>query len=111
MAIVSGMPVAATTRPPFAEASPAEIRAALIPEEQGEFDRQYQRALHAAGESYSLEKLDKTLTAWRRVAWMTTAHGPEAYRRMLAKAEQTARTGEPPAGSVAWEQVKAELGL
>jgi hypothetical protein len=105
------MPVAATTRPPFAEASPAEIRAALVPEEQDEFDRQYQRALQAAGESYSLDQLDKTLTAWRRTAWMTTAHGHEAYRRMLAKAEQIARTGEPPPGSVPWEQVKAELDL
>ena len=105
------MTVAATTRPPFAEASPAEIRAALVPEEQVEFDRQYRRALEAAGASYSLDQLDKTLAVWRRVAWMTTAHGPDAYRRMLAKAEHTLRTGEPPAGSVPWDHVKAELGL
>jgi hypothetical protein len=105
------MTVAATTRPPFADASPAEIRAALVAEEQGEFDRQYRRALEAAGASYSLDQLDMTLTAWRRVAWMTTAHGPEAYRRMLAKAEHTLRTGEPLVGSVPWDHVKAELGL
>jgi Family of unknown function (DUF6247) len=39
---------AAAVKPAFANASPAEIRAALLPEEQPNFDREYQRALEVA---------------------------------------------------------------
>jgi hypothetical protein len=31
-------------RPPFADASPAQVRAALLPEDAAEFDRQWQDA-------------------------------------------------------------------
>lgn len=105
------MTLAARTRWPFADASPAEIRAALVPEERSEFDRQYREALTSAGESYSLDRLEDTLAAWRRVAVVTAAQGPESYRRMLADAERTKRTGELPVGSVPWSQLKTELGL
>lgn len=101
---------AAAVKPPFADASPAEIRASLLDEERPEFDRQYRNALQAAAESFSLDELQTTLHSWRRIAWMTCAD-PEAHRRMLSTAAHTLRTGEPPDGSVRWSQVQVELGL
>ncbi len=68
---------AAAVKPPFANASPAEIRA-LLPEERPHFDRQYRRALEVAAESLTLDELHETLKCWRHVAWMTQsvpAHG------------------------------------
>jgi uncharacterized protein DUF6247 len=79
VAIVVGM-TAAATRPLFVDASPAEIRAALIPEEQSKFDREYRRALQVTAETFSLEELDETLESWRRIAWMCT--DADCYRRM-----------------------------
>lgn len=117
--MVVGMTAAArtatSTSSALVEASPAEIRAALVPEDRSEFDRQYREALAAASESYSLGRLEETLAAWRRVAMVSAAatlvRGPEGYRRMLAEAERTRRTGELPVGSMPWSQLKAELGL
>ncbi|HEV2784418.1 MAG TPA: DUF6247 family protein [Actinophytocola sp.] len=87
-------------RPPFADASPAEVRAALIPEEATVFDREWRAALAEATETFDLTAVHETLEHWRRIAWMTTAHGPEAHRRMLARAEYTLRTGKLPPGVV-----------
>jgi hypothetical protein len=96
---------------PYADASPAEVRAALIPEEAVEFDRQWREVMTRATDTLDLNEVLQTLDSWRRVAWLTTASGPDGYRRMLAQAEQRLRTGELPAGSVPWRQLKAELGL
>lgn len=101
------MTVAAASRRPFAEASPADIRAALITEDQVTFDQQYRAALAAAGESYSLAELDEVLESWRRVARITTAYGQDAYRRMLAKAERRLCTGERPPDAVSADTVRA----
>lgn len=101
---------AVAVKPPFANASPAEIRAALLPEERPNFDREYRRALEVAGETLTLDELHNTVECWRRIAWSTQAD-PEAHRRTLANAEHTLRTGELPAGSVPWSQLKAALGL
>jgi hypothetical protein len=102
---------AATHGPqPRPDTSPQAIRAALLPEAVGEFDRDYRRALDIARETLSLDELHKTLEAWHRIAWSTQA-GSEGHRRMLADAEQALRTGEPPSGSVPWRSLKAELGL
>ena len=98
-------------RRPFADASPAEVYAALIPEEAAEFMRQWKAALDVAAETYDLTEVFEMLNHWRLTAWMTTTHGPESHRRMLAKADNILRTGELPRGTVPWSQVKAELGL
>lgn len=98
---------AAATRPPFADASPAEIRATLIPEEQPEFDREYRRAFQAAAETFSLEELDKTLESWRRIAWMCT--DPGRYRRMWRRAAEL-YTHEDIANDEALPVTKARLG-
>lgn len=89
-AIVHSMTTAAT-RPPFATAAPAEIRAALIPEERPRFDDEYRRALEVAAETFSLEELEATLTSWRRIAWMCT--DPDRYRQMWRRAAMS-YTGE-----------------
>jgi len=98
-------------RPPFADASPARVRAALIPEEAAEFDRQWAEVMARATRELDLTEVLETLEAWRRVAWITTANGPERHRSMLASAEERMRTGERHVGAVPWEQLKAELGL
>jgi len=93
--------------PPFEDASPARVRAALIPEDVAEFDRQWREAMAAATETLDLTAVHQTLESWRRIAWLTTANGPDGYRRILVRAEQTLRTGELPPGSVPLDQVKA----
>jgi hypothetical protein len=40
-----------------------------------------------------LTEVHRTLNPWRRVAWVTTATGPERYRAVLASDEQRLRTG------------------
>lgn len=98
---------AAVTRPPLADASPAEIRAALIPEEQPRFDREYRQALAVAAETFSLDELDKTLASWRRIAWMCT--DSDRYRRMWRRAaELYTREDVPP--EEALPITKARLG-
>jgi hypothetical protein len=57
-----------------------------------------------------LTEVHRTLNTWRRVAWVTTATGPERYRAVLASAEQRLRTGERHAQAMPWNQLKAELG-
>jgi hypothetical protein len=58
-----------------------------------------------------LTEVHRTLSTWRRVAWVTTATGPESYRAVLASAEQRLRTGERHPQAMPWSQLKAELGL
>lgn len=98
---------AAAVTIPFADASPAEIRAVLLPEDHPEFDRQWRAALTVAADTLSLDEVKETLESWRRVAWLTTVHGPEAYRRRMAQAEHTLRTGEAPPGTVGSDVVEA----
>jgi hypothetical protein len=87
-------------RPPFADATPAEVRAALIPEEVPDFDRQWHAALTEAAETQDLSGVARTLDTWRLHAWNTQALGRTGYRRMLARAEYTQRTGNHPPGTV-----------
>ncbi|SDY66211.1 hypothetical protein SAMN05421504_106297 [Amycolatopsis xylanica] len=90
--------------------SPRAIRAALLPEEAGEFDLAYQAALKTAAETLSLEQLQATLENWRTIARMTQAD-PAGHRHLIQQAERGRRTGEPPADSRSWSSLKAELGL
>ncbi len=100
---------AAAVKPPFADASPAEIRAELLPEEQPDFDRQWRAALVDAAETLSLDEVYKTLECWRRIAWMTQAD-PEAHRRMLRRAAALV-TGEDIPVDEPLARTKARIGL
>jgi len=93
-------------RPPFTDASPAQVRAALIPEDIPEFDRQWRAVMATATETLDLTGVHRTLESWRRIAWLTTANGSDGYRRLLARAARTLRTGELPPDSVPLDQVK-----
>lgn len=100
----------APDRPPFADASPAQVRAALLPEDATEFDRQSQDVMARATRELDLTEVHRTLNTWRRVAWVTTATGPERYRAVLASAEERRHTGEHHPQATPWHQLKAELG-
>lgn len=109
-AIVQPM-TTATVTVPFAAASPAELRAAILPEERDQFDAGYRRALDTAAETLRLDELESFLAHWRRLAWCQTDAGHDTWRAMLAKAERILSTGQPEPGSRPWGEVKAELGL
>jgi hypothetical protein len=99
----------------YLDATPREVRAALIPEERADFDLSWRKALAEAAESLDLTGVQETLDSWRRVAMITVAHGHDAHRRMLRRAEHTTRTGELPPDAVPMEDIKAmvreRLGL
>ena len=101
---VVGM-TAVAVPPPFADASPAEVRAALLAEEQRAFDVEYRRALGVSEESLTLDELCATLACWRRVAWMTH-RDPAGHRRMLRTAAERF-SGEPIAADESLERTKA----
>jgi hypothetical protein len=90
----------------FKDASPREVRAALVPEEQPDFDQQWRKALADAADSLELTEVTKVLDSWQRRATITTHLGHDGYRRMLARAERILRTGEPEPGSVPLEEIK-----
>lgn len=108
-AAAASQPEPGLDRPPFADSSPAQVRAALIPEDVAEFDRQWQTVMATATKTLDLTGVHRTVESWRRVAWLTTANGPEKYRQMLARAERTLRTGELPPDSVPLDEIKAMI--
>lgn len=87
--------------------TPREIRAALLPEERGGFDREYRQVMRDAMESLDLTGITEMLVRWHRVARMSM--DPEAHRDMLDRARRYL-AGEKPQ-TVPWSQIKAELGL
>ncbi|HEY0692946.1 MAG TPA: DUF6247 family protein [Kribbella sp.] len=64
-------------------------------------------AMATATESLDLSGVHRTLESWRRIAWLTAAHGHDGYRQLLARAEERSRTGAREPGSVSLDQVKA----
>jgi hypothetical protein len=100
-------PESEQSRPPFADASPSQVRSALSPEDAVEFDRQWRAVMAKATEALDLSDVHRTLTAWRRIAWLTTVRGPDAYRRLLATAEERTRTGAEDPEGVSLDEVKA----
>lgn len=97
-------------RPPFADATPAQVRAALIPEEADEFDHQWRTVMATATATLDLTDVLATLESWRRIAWMTTANGPDAHRRMYRRAA-AALTGHDIPTDEPLPLTKARLGL
>ncbi|GAB3902213.1 hypothetical protein GCM10029964_092240 [Kibdelosporangium lantanae] len=96
--------------PTFADATPAQIRAALIPEEAAEFDVQWRAVMARATETMDLSEVLATLNSWRRVARQTSAVGAAAHRAMYHRAAAKLAGHEIPANEPL-PQVKARLGL
>lgn len=94
----------------FAAASPAEVHAALIPEEAAEFEREWRVVMSRAIDTLDLSEVLETLDSWRRVAQLTAATGAEAHRAMYRRAAARLTGEDIPAGEPL-AQTKARLGL
>ena len=99
---------------PYANASPAELREAILPEDVESFDEQFQAALDAAARTRRLDKLEAFLEQWRRIARSANHRGHDHWREVLARADRTLRTGEVPPGAASEEEmadlIAARLG-
>jgi Family of unknown function (DUF6247) len=91
----------------FRDASPREVRAALVPEEQADFDRTWRAAMEQAADTLDLSGVFATLDSWRTHAVITDELGHDGYRRWLARVDRMSRTGELPPGTVPLDEVKA----
>jgi hypothetical protein len=87
--------------------SPQAIRAALLPEEVGNFDREYRHEMAAAIETFDLTPVIEMLARWQLVA--RSSQDPQGHRRMLAHAAILNSGGDIP--RTPWEETKARLGL
>jgi Family of unknown function (DUF6247) len=90
------------------DATPRAIRAALIGEEVGAFDREYRRVLAEAAETLDLSGVLEMLRRWQRVAW-SSQNDPAAHRRMLELAEGL--TAGDDVSTEPWHETRARLGL
>ena len=88
--------------------APRAIRAELLPEEAGDFDREYRRVMAEATETLDLAPVLEMLGRWERVARLTR-QDPQAHRRMLRTAAAVNAGEDVP--MVSWDRVKGELGL
>lgn len=70
----------------FVDATPAEVLAALIPEDAVDFAADWRAVLARATDTFDLTELSRLLEAWRLVARHTAAHGAEAQREMYRRA-------------------------
>jgi hypothetical protein len=93
---------------PAGSLTPRAIRAQLLPEEAGDFDREYRRVMAEATETLDLTFVLAMLRRWERVARLT-AHDSQAHRRMLRTAAALNAREDVP--MLSWDQVKGELGL
>ena len=98
------------SRPSFADATPAEVRAAQSPEEAAEFDQQWREVMAAATKALDLSEVLATLDSWRRVARLTVVSGPEAHRAMYRRAAARLAGEDIPADEPL-PRTKARLGL
>jgi Family of unknown function (DUF6247) len=107
------MTAAAVTPDPgdhgLASASPAALRAVLLPEDVDRFDGEWQAAMATATESLELGAVQAFLRRWRLIARLTVGLGHDGYRRMLAEAEQRTRSGELPVDAVPIDEVRLKL--
>ncbi|HEV3362202.1 MAG TPA: DUF6247 family protein [Pseudonocardiaceae bacterium] len=92
---------------PFAEMSPADIRAGLVPEEQLEFDQAWRAACLQAAETMDLTIVRSTLEIYGRHAVLVKNRGVDGYRELMARVEERLRTGAEPTGGMSADEVRA----
>lgn len=86
------------------------MRAALIPEEAAEFERDWREVLAKAADTLDLTEVLETLESWRLVAQLTAAAGPEQHRAMYRRAAARL-SGEHIPATEPLARTKARLGL
>ncbi|MGH3931973.1 MAG: DUF6247 family protein [Pseudonocardiaceae bacterium] len=84
---------------PFADASPAELREAILPEDVERFDASLQRATDAVVETLSLDPVWEFLEHWRRIARVVNHNGHDHWRGVMARADYINQHGHPPPGT------------
>jgi hypothetical protein len=90
--------------------APRSIRGLLLPEEAGDFDREFRSAMAQATETLDLTGVLQLLERWRRVA--ESSRDAQAHRRMLAHADLLSRGDTAGAVSTeAWSVTRNRLGL
>src|SRR5664280_1797532 len=87
--------------------APKAIRAGLLPEEAGDFDREYRQAMAEAAETLDLTNVLGVLRRRQRVA--LSSRDPEAHRRMPRNVGRLL-AGEPVA-TEPWDVTKVRRGL
>ena len=87
--------------------APAAIREALLPEEIGDFDREYRQVMAEATEGRDLTPVLDMLERWRRIA--LSSRDAQAHRRMLARADQMREGAE--VATEPWPETRRRLGL
>lgn len=98
------MPPSGAPVPPPAD--PQAIRACLTPRVIAEFDAEWDIVLERAKQTKDLAPIRSLLDKWRLFAY-AEMKDPGSYFRMLATADRTLSTGQPPDGSVSGEAIKA----
>jgi aspartate aminotransferase-like enzyme len=89
------------------EKTPRAIRAALLPEEVGDFDREFRSVMAEATETLDLTVVTSFIERWWRVAWSSA--DAAGHRAMLDQADRLTRGEAIPTRS--WAEIKARLGL
>jgi hypothetical protein len=89
-------------------ASPAAIRARLLPADRERFDVAYEAALTESRRSLELAELFKTLERWRRVALLQSQ--PDDFRHAVRRAAEL-RTGRPIPEDEPLEVTRAKAGM
>lgn len=92
---------------PYATASPAELREAILPEDRDRFDENWADALDAVGATLRLDALESFLEHWRRIARSANHYGHDHWRGVLAKPERIL-AGERP-GTVSMEEMDRRI--
>jgi hypothetical protein len=104
MAAAAPKPTPATSQVP--DRSPKAIRAALLPEEQGDFDREYRRVMATATEDLDLSPVLEFVERWWRSAVLST--DADRHRAALDTVARLNR-GEPVPTTSAAAMIRARL--
>jgi hypothetical protein len=89
---------------------PRSIRGVLLPEEAGDFDREFRAAMAQATETLDLTSVLQLLERWRRIA--ESSGDARAHRRMLENADRLSRGDTADEVSTeAWPVTRNRLGL
>jgi hypothetical protein len=91
---------------PAPASAPTEIRRHLLPEEAGQFDREWRAAMARSAEALDLTEVYRVLGRWRDIAAMTQAD-PEAHRHMLYRAQRILAGHDH--GTVTAAQLRAKI--